>query len=139
MRNDFQSNYLAHHGILGMRWGKRNGPPYPLDQSQKSSAEKKAEDVSKLSDAELRQRINRLQMEKQYKQMTMTDEEKRIAEGKKFAKTVLKGAAMPLAIGATVGFIKAGKAFVPAFLATAKVVYKSSPRVIARAYRHVHL
>ena len=22
---------LAHHGILGQKWGKRNGPPYPLD------------------------------------------------------------------------------------------------------------
>lgn len=21
---------LAHHGILGMHWGRRNGPPYPL-------------------------------------------------------------------------------------------------------------
>lgn len=22
---------LAHHGILGQKWGKKNGPPYPLD------------------------------------------------------------------------------------------------------------
>lgn len=36
-------NYLQHHGILGQRWGKRNGPPYPLGRSQKSSAEKKME------------------------------------------------------------------------------------------------
>ena len=26
-----ESNYLAHHGIKGQKWGKRNGPPYPLD------------------------------------------------------------------------------------------------------------
>lgn len=42
MRNDFESNYLAHHGILGMKWGKKNGPPYPLGASDHSAAEKKA-------------------------------------------------------------------------------------------------
>lgn len=42
MRNDFESNYLAHHGILGMKWGHKNGPPYPLDASDHSSSEKKA-------------------------------------------------------------------------------------------------
>jgi hypothetical protein len=30
MRNDFESNYLAHHGVPDQRWGVRNGPPYPL-------------------------------------------------------------------------------------------------------------
>ena len=41
MRNDFESNYLAHHGILGMSWGHRNGPPYPLDAKDHSAKEKK--------------------------------------------------------------------------------------------------
>ena len=34
------SNELYHHGILGMHWGDRNGPPYPLGMSQKSASEK---------------------------------------------------------------------------------------------------
>ena len=33
---------IKHHGILGMKWGHRNGPPYPLDASDHSASEKKA-------------------------------------------------------------------------------------------------
>ena len=42
MRNDFTTGYLAHHGILGQKWGHQNGPPYPLDAKDHSSAERKA-------------------------------------------------------------------------------------------------
>lgn len=35
-------NYLAHHGILGQKWGKRNGPPYPLKGGSYSRTEQKA-------------------------------------------------------------------------------------------------
>ena len=36
------SNSLSHHGILGQKWGKKNGPPYPLGSSDHSASEKKA-------------------------------------------------------------------------------------------------
>lgn len=36
------STYLQHHGILGQKWGKKNGPPYPLDEQKHSNSEKKA-------------------------------------------------------------------------------------------------
>ena len=33
---------LYHHGIRGQKWGKQNGPPYPLSAGSHSAAEKKA-------------------------------------------------------------------------------------------------
>lgn len=38
---------LYHHGITGMKWGTRNGPPYPLGSSAMTSVQRKSNTVSK--------------------------------------------------------------------------------------------
>lgn len=39
---NFYDDYIAHHGILGMKWGKQNGPPYPLGSGDHSKSERSA-------------------------------------------------------------------------------------------------
>ena len=39
---NLDQNYLSHYGISGMRWGKRNGPPYPLDSKTAERVKSKA-------------------------------------------------------------------------------------------------
>lgn len=36
------NSYLQHHGILGQKWGDRNGPPYPLGGGDYSVSETRA-------------------------------------------------------------------------------------------------
>ncbi len=104
-------NVIAHHGILKQKWGVRHGPPYPLDESDKTQAQKKAaaadkkeeksessskgssssssssskkKSVDEMTDKELNDAINRLRNEKTYKELT-TDEsaKKTVSTGKK--------------------------------------------------------
>lgn len=42
----FEDDYIEHHGILGMSWGKKNGPPYPLRAGDHSPKEKKAAEAA---------------------------------------------------------------------------------------------
>lgn len=81
-------NYLAHYGVKGMRWGRRRGGD-DSSSSSSSSAEPSAavsvkkprkvagktetedgKDISRMSDKELRERINRINMEQQYTKLT---------------------------------------------------------------------
>lgn len=42
-KSELSEDFLEHHGILGMRWGKRNGPPYPLDSDVSTGKKLKKE------------------------------------------------------------------------------------------------
>ena len=78
---------LYHHGIEGQKWGVRNGPPYPLDEGDRSAAERAANPMpvtdknsyggshmgrplGDISDRELQDYVNRLNMERQYAELT---------------------------------------------------------------------
>lgn len=37
MKDKLGYDSLAHHGVKGQKWGVQNGPPYPLDKSEKKS------------------------------------------------------------------------------------------------------
>lgn len=76
--NEFDvDEFLAHHGIEGMHWGVKNGPPYPLDRSKGSiesrkhlvrSKDKKAvaKRAASLTDEELKTANNRAAAESLY-------------------------------------------------------------------------
>lgn len=93
---------LKHYGILGMRWGVRRSPEQ-LSRARGSSKKRESSDnehedykkvrtaknTKSMSDSELRSRINRLQMEKQYSQLTSREK----SAGAKFVSDVLREAA----------------------------------------------
>lgn len=102
--NDYR---LYHHGILGMKWGQRNGPPYPLTSKTRSADENDArrkragknvsedyvrahtkKSVKELSDKELREILNRINMEQQYNRLHPGTVEK----GKRSCNNALKTA-----------------------------------------------
>lgn len=71
------NNYeLYHYGVLGMKWGVRRKRSMSDDAKKTASIKKKK--IHEMSNNELREANNRLQLESQYKQLT-----KRKSIGKK--------------------------------------------------------
>ena len=94
-------NELYHWGIKGMRWGIRRYQNKDGSLTDLGKKRLKTEDyhedynkahpsknVKLMSDKELRERINRLQMENQYLQLT----KRNVSFGEKFVKGILTGA-----------------------------------------------
>lgn len=106
---------LYHHGVKGQKWGvirwRKNAKPRSrslfrikkkkkkiLPQKPVVETKPKREDLSTISDEELRRRLNRLQMEKQYRDLTSQPAAKKeISAGKKFIKDVMYSAGKDVA------------------------------------------
>lgn len=73
-------NQLSHFGIKGMKWGRRKAGGV-----SKERAPKPLKGVKALSDAELKAAVVRLQMEKQYKDLSKKD----VSKGKKIVNDLL--------------------------------------------------
>ena len=93
------NNVMYHYGVLGMKWGVR--------RKRKSNVEvvqTKKRPISEISDAELRQIINRHNMEKQYAQITAKEK----SAGAKFVTDVLTNAAKQTATTYTAKYMAKG-------------------------------
>ena len=110
---------LKHYGILGMKWGVRRTPAQLARARRRSMTDELHEDYKKahtrksvksMSDAELRNRLNRLQMERQYSQLS----ESVVNKGKEYAQTIIKA-------GTTVA----------AFTGTALTIYNNVDKIKA--------
>lgn len=105
-------DYISHHGILGQKWGHKNGPPYPLGEGDHSAAEKKAGWKKSLSNkaesikktAKKVSDINKAATAQRYKNLhkDMTDEEATDAAERraKLMKKVAIGAGVAIGVSA---------------------------------------
>jgi len=109
-------DFLAHYGVKGMKWGTRKskppkeGPSKDAQASLDLRARAKRSKPKALSNAELQQAINRMNLEQQFKRLNVNEKpaiqrwmastlleigkrEVQVSLGKKIAATVAKKAA----------------------------------------------
>lgn len=73
---------LEHYGVKGMRWGRKRRAK--KEAAEKAAAEKEA--VKTMSDDELKRKINRIKLEREYAKLT----EPQVSEGRKAVVKLLR-------------------------------------------------
>lgn len=114
-----ENKELTHHGILGQKWGKKNGPPYPLSQSKRKSIPKENSNKNKenvedkktahtqtrsvkdMSDDDLRKAVSRLELERRYSDLSKPQNTAKVSRGKAFVIDVMEKSAKNIATQAT--------------------------------------
>jgi hypothetical protein len=114
------SNELQHHGVQGQRWGIRRYQPYPSGTKLKSGKSTKEvgeakktktdsttnktsesqstpKDPSGMSLDELRNEINRIKAETEYRELTTPASKKKISKGHAFVADVFEKSAKNIA------------------------------------------
>lgn len=112
-------DYLCHHGVKGMKWGIRKARKktsiFPRkkkaskQQTQNNQKKEKKVNIKKLSDKELQSKIQRLQLERQYRNLKREE----LSEGRKLVGEILKASGRTL--GIQVANYVGGKAINKAF------------------------
>jgi hypothetical protein len=91
---DTESAFLKHYGVLGMKWGKRktsstspgtSAPKRALTAEHINAQAVKKKRAGELTNAELKQAIERMNLEKQYRQLNPT----KAASSRKLAQDII--------------------------------------------------